>query len=167
MRIADNSWYNPDILVQNAILEITPPGKDCPVAFYVEENFNTVFNSSLLDISKAKNYNQLKDLPEGIYKIKYSIKPNNILYEEYTLLRNYKQLEDYYKAICSLYSSRNKISKKEFVNKRKELIWIKEIIDAAKYHVEECDKEEEGLELYNEANELLDRYNAGYCVHCN
>lgn len=155
LRLIDNSYYNPDVEVTDAILEITLPGASCPVFFYVEKDFNSVFNSSLLQVLSATTYNDLVDLPEGIYKIKYSIAPNNLLYEEFSYLRNCQQLTNYYSAVCKLYSQRAKINVKCFQEYRKKLIWIKELIDAAKYKVEECSNDIEGLELYDEANKLL------------
>lgn len=166
LRLIDNSSYNPAIPVTCSILEITLPGKDCPVAFNVEKDFNTVFNSSLLGINKATCYSDLIPLPEGVYKIKYSINPNTVLYEEYEYLRNCQQLDRYYKAVCSLFTSRCDISKKDFEEKRKKLIWIKELIDAAKYNVEECENSERGLELYDEANDLLSDFNNNCCNTC-
>lgn len=155
LRLVDNSCYNADIPVENAILEITVPGASCPVFFYVEKDFNTVFNSSLLSIVSPHVYNGLVNLPEGIYKIKYSIRPNNQIYEEFTYLRNCQQLSTFKAAICKLYSLRDKMTSTCFQEHRRQLFWIKELIDTAKYKVEDCGNEIEGLELYDEANKLL------------
>lgn len=155
LRIIDNSWYNPDIQVECAILEITLPGKDCAVAFNVEKNFNSVFNSKDLEVKKPECNDKLIPLPEGVYKIKYSIKPNNILYEEYYILFNEQQLENYSIAICELFSERNALTKKEFDDKVNDLFWIKFLITSAKDEVESCGNMEKGLELYDEAKELL------------
>lgn len=163
LRLVDNSFYNPSITPSNAIIEITPPGYDCAVAFEVEPYFNTVFNSSLLKISPTNSYSQLIPLPEGIYKIKYSINPNENLFVEYEYLRNCQQVTRFAKAICELYGDKCDISRKEFEEKRKELIWIKELIDAAKYLVEECGESKKGLELYNEATTLLNKVNDCGC----
>lgn len=158
LRLVDNSSYNPTLPVENAIIEITLPGKDCGVFFEVEKHFNTVFNTQLLGVAKASSHSDLLALPDGVYKIKYSIKPNAIIYEEFELLRNCRQLNRYYKAVCGLFSNKYSMNKRDFENQKKELVWIKELIEAAKYNVEDCDKREYGLELFREANELLDTF---------
>lgn len=155
MRLIDNSFYNPDIEVENAILEITPPGASCPVYFYTQKDFNTVFNSSTLDILPTNSYNGLVTLPDGVYRIKYSIQPNDILYQEFDHLRNCQQLQSYRQAFCELMTERCNISKREFKERLDHLDWIKQLSDSAKWQVEECNNVEYGLELYDEASYLL------------
>lgn len=155
MRLIDNSFYNPSIAVENAIIEITVPGGSCPVAFYTQANFNTVFNSSTLGLLPTTTYNGLVNLPDGVYRIKYSIKPNNLIHEEFDHLRNCQQLQMYYQAVCDLFAQKCDLGKKEFNERLKSLEWIKQLIDAAKSMVEVCDNSVEGLELYDEAKHLL------------
>lgn len=164
LRLIDSSYYNPAIDVENAILEITVPGYDCPVLFSTTENFNTVFNSSDLKVNKALSASELISLPDGIYRIKYSIKPNSVLSVEYSLMRNCQLVRRYISAICKLFDIKCTISKAEFEKRRRELIWIKELIDASVYKVEDCNNEAQGLELYNEANSLLTNYSK--CPSC-
>lgn len=163
LRFIDNSFYNPDIPVENGLLEITVPGYDCAVVFNVDPYFNTVLNSTLLQITNTNLDSQLIPLPEGVYKIKYSINPNSKLFVEYEYLRNCQQLSRYTKAVCNLLADRCDLTKKQFEEKRRELIWIKELIDAAKYMVEEMGECKKGLELYNEANNLLGKLNDCLC----
>lgn len=164
LTLCDASSYNPDLTVSNALLEITPPGFSCSVFFEVKPKFQIVLNSSNLKIVPAKTQSQLVCLPDGIYNIKYSIAPNDKQYVEYDFLRNVSQMNNWYKAISKLYHRRNAISKKDFEEKRHELIWIKELIDVAKYKAEECGEAQEAIELYNEANRLLVDFNN--CPSC-
>lgn len=160
LRLADNSHYNATITVANGILEVTPPGYDCAVIYNVEQYFNVALNSVTLNLNGGET---LVSLPDGVYSIKYSIKPNNALFVEYDLLRNCKQTQQYINEICKLFKAKCDISHKEFECKRKDLIWIKELIDAAKYKVDECGERKKGLELYNEATALLNALNNKYC----
>lgn len=163
LRLVDNSVYNLSIPIENGILEITPPGYNCPVIFNVDPYFNTAFNSSVLKTSPPSASTQLFDLPDGIYKIKYSINPNSVLFVEYDLFRNCRQMCSYIRAICDLFSDRCELTKSKFEERRKKLIWIKELIDAAKYMVEEFGDCDAGLDLYNEANSLLKETNDCRC----
>lgn len=157
LKLTDTSTYNPELEVDNAVLEVTPPGFSCSVAFTVDKGFNIVLNSSTLKIAPAVIQADLIDLPDGIYFYKYSIKPNNQLFVEYSALRQCALLQKYYHEVCILFSEREKVTRKVFEDNRRELIWIKELIDASKYKVEECGQEDAGIEMYNEANRLLDR----------
>ncbi len=159
LKVVDNSTYNPDIAVENAILEITVPGYNCPVIFNVTPGFILLLNSSSLEIAPAASYESLLSLPEGIYKIKYSIKPNKYLSVEYDYLRNCQQFARYIAAVCRFFDKKCTFCDEDIKKLRKDLTWIKEVIDAAKFKVEECGDCGEGLELYNEANKLLSEIN--------
>jgi len=163
LKLVDLSTYNADIPVANGILEVTPPGFSCAVSFPVDQNFSITLNSSTLKIAPAVRQEDLIDLPDGIYYYKYSIKPNDQLFVEYAALRACSLLQKYYYAVCELFSDRVKITRREFEEKRRALIWIKELVDGAKYKVEECGQEKEGIEMYNEALRLLERKNSCYC----
>lgn len=163
LKLVDNSSYNPAITTTNAILEVTPPGFSCSVAFPVQAGFSIVLNSSTLQIAPAVTTEDLLDLPDGVYYYKYSIQPNNQLFVEYSALRTCQLDQKFYHSVCELFSEREKITRKEFDHKRRNLIWIRELMDAAKYKVEECGHENAGVEMYNEANRLLDRKHNCYC----
>ncbi len=155
MRLVDSSFYNPDLKVESAILEITPPSAQLPVLFNVQAGFSNLYNSSNLKILPAKNYSELVMLPDGIYIIKYSVKPNNKSYVEYNHLRNTSQMLSFNREIYELFSNRAIMSKREFQQRRESLTWIKELIDAAKVLVEDYQRVVDGVGLYNEANTLL------------
>lgn len=163
LKLIDASSYNPDITTSNAVLEVTPPGFSCPIAFPVSAGFSITLNSSILQIAPAVTEDQLMNLPDGIYYYKYSVQPNDRLFVEYSALRSCQLSQKFYHAICELFSEREKITRKEFEEKRRNLIWIKELMDAAKYKVDECGEENSGIEMYNEANRLMDRKNSCYC----
>lgn len=155
----DSSSYVTGVTVTNPILEITPPGFDCPVVFTVETNFNKTFNSATLKIAPTLSYADLVPLPDGAYQIKYSVNPNLKVFVEYTLFRNCRLSKQFTAAVCRLFANRAKVTKAVFENMRKDLIWIKELIDASKYSAEECNDTTQAISLYNEALRLLLKYN--------
>lgn len=157
LKLIDASTYNTNLPVNNAVLEVTPPGFSCPVAFTVSQNFSITLNSSTLQIAPAITQEDLVDLPDGIYYYKYSIQPNDQLFVEYSYLRNCQLLQKYQYEVCKLFSEREKITRKEFDEKKRKLTWIKELIDASKIKVEECGEQQEGIEMYNEAQRQLDK----------
>ena len=75
LRVADASQYILNTNPTNNILEVTPPGYDCAVIFNLTEYFNLVLNANNLNIAPSNN-NSVVFLPDGLYKIKYSIDPN-------------------------------------------------------------------------------------------
>lgn len=160
LRLADNSMYNALINVENAILEITAPGFDCATKFNVSAYFNVAYNSSTLNIAPARTHSELVPLPDGVYHIKYSVKPNDQVYVEYQLFRVCAITKKHSKAICALFGDRERITKKQFEERRKELIWVKELIDGAKYLTEECNSpSNDSIRLYNEASRILKKIN--------
>ena len=164
LRIADNSWYNPNIPYSNGILEITVPGFSCPIVFDVNKMFNTAYNSSMLKIAPAYSFTDLIALPDGVYNIKYSVRPNDKLFVEYDLFRTCKATTRYMKAICDLLAGKCNLPSKEFEESKRKLLYIKELIDASKYMVEEAQDAPKGIALYNEADRLLNRLNDCGCV---
>lgn len=161
--LKDTSFYNESIKTENCILEISTPGSYITQIFKVRPDFIKTYNSSSLKILPVKKASQLIPLPDGIYNIKYSVKPNNLVFVEYSLMRNVRILQRYYSAGCDLFTNKCDITKREFEQRREQLTWIKELIDFSKYKVEECGEEQAGLDLYNQAKELLDNYQKCSC----
>ena len=158
LRIKDLSEYNSKLDTENSMIHIKSPGFTRHQGFKVKPYFDMAFNASLLGISTTKSKKDLIDLPDGLYNINYSIKPNDKIYVEYDYFRTVRLLYKYMKAIEELFDKRFKVTKKDFEEKRRQLFWIRELIDVSKYKVEECDEFEKGMELYNEATMLLNHY---------
>lgn len=158
LRLADASIYLNATTVENAILEITPPDSSCPVIFNVTPYFNNVYNSVNLKLT-----NTLVSLPDGIYTIDYSINPNLKTKTTYKILKNCKLVNKYLRIVSEFLVEECSISEKCLEETKKQLIWIKELIDSSKYLVENSDKTKEGLFLYKEANKLLDKLNIHKC----
>lgn len=165
LRIEDSSWYNKKVDVECPTLEVTTPGTTRAIIFTVKEAFSIVLNSSNLKLKRANVYSDLGPLPDGIYHIKYSIKPNDKLWIEYDWLR-----------IESLVSSLNKkradlklqpCALDTVMKQRLEVLNEVEVfIKAAKGEVEYRHNRIKGLELYNYAKSLLNKFNQTNCLTC-
>lgn len=165
MRVLDSSFYNEDIDITCGRLEVTPPGFDYPVVINAEPYFNLVLNSSNLGLSRVSKYTDLADLPDGVYKIKYSIAPNDKVWVEYDYLRNQQLLEKFFALYCRLKLS-NLDPNRDQSNKLAELAKIKQYIDASKIEVEYCGNPDKGLEAYEYANRWIDKLGDGQCMNC-
>ena len=100
--VKDASWYNPEIAVTNARIDLQYPGSTDYFSIPVGKNFNYVINSNTLNITNVTHSDNLSELPDGIWTIKYSICPNDELFVEYTFLRNTKQLIKWHNLYCSI-----------------------------------------------------------------
>lgn len=164
LRINDSSLYNADLDVECGLLEIIPPGYTKSINFDVSAAFSIVLNSSNLKLAKVRVFKDLQALPDGVYSIKYSIKPNAEAWVEYDHMRINKILKSYYELLCAVklqpYPTDKRI-KKEL----KRISEIRTYIDASKVEVEECGNRNRGLELYNYAQELIKSIK-GSCLNC-
>jgi len=163
-RLIDDSEYNPKLPVQNGLLEVTPPGFKYSQVFSVKPYFSMALNASILGILKTKSYSTLADLPDGIYHIKYSIAPNQELVVEYDYFRTIKLMDKYARIVCALLDKKFDYTVREFEEIKQEILWIRQLIESSKYKVEICDEGEKGIDLYNEASMLLNKYVG--CLSC-
>jgi hypothetical protein len=100
--IVDTSWYNPDITVETPTIEIFPPGYTYSASpFFMIKALN-VYNSNGLGITRASCEEELIDLPDGLWKIKYSICPNAELFIEKFFLKTDKIMCRYTQAFLNL-----------------------------------------------------------------
>jgi hypothetical protein len=75
---------------------------------------------------------------------------------EYTFIRNIKQLIKYHNLFCQI--EIDKCNKKQYLEDLKKIREIKDLIDAAQYLADDCGKYEKSIELYNEAEEMLNEF---------
>ena len=154
--VKDASYYNSDVAVTNAKLDLQYPNSNEYVNIPVGKNFSYIINSNTIGLTNVTNSEALSDLPDGIWTIKYSICPNDELYVEYTFLRNIKQLIKYHNLFCQI--EIDKCNKKQYLEDLKKIREIKDLIDAAQYLADDCGKYEKSIELYNEAEEMLNEF---------
>jgi hypothetical protein len=99
--IVDTSWYNPDIKIEESTIEILPPGYNKAASPYFMVKALNIYNSNGLGISRASCNDELLDLPDGLWKVKYSICPNDKLFVERFFLKTDKLRCKYSQAFLS------------------------------------------------------------------
>lgn len=157
--IVDTSWYNPDITIESPTLEILPPGYTYAVSPYFMPRSLNVFNSNGVGITKATCEEELVDLPDGIWKIKYSICPNDKLFIEKFFLKTDKLECRYAQAFLNLDFNLNS----DDSLKKKKLQDVELFITGA---IAAANNQDPKLasDLYTKADRLLD--SLGSCSTC-
>lgn len=158
--ILDTSWYNPDITVETATIEILAPGYARAVSPLFIPGALNVYNSNGTGVTQASCEEELQDLPDGIWKIKYSICPNDKLFIEKYFLKTDKIRCRYTQAFLNLdlRSSCEDYDKQ----KREKLKEIEFYISGA---IAASNNQDPKLasDLYNKAKKLLDRFDNCEC----
>ena len=165
LRLVDISVYNDAVEIDCPILEITLPGFTHPVQFTtpdINNYFIRNFTACDLEIQTADCGTTFSDLPDGIYVIKYSVSPNDVVYVEYNHLRITKALTCYNAIMCDIdVASCDPTS--EIREKLDKLALIKSYLEAAKAKVETCHEPQKGMALLSYANKLLGKFNCKSC----
>lgn len=165
LKVSDLTVWNNSVPSESIKLNIICPGFIYGKSFDVKRGFDKLFNSSSLGIYVVTDLNDLTPIPDGIYIIRLTNVSGVEEYVEYNHLRQTQILEKWYKALCKLRLSACDKFDEEKEEERRLLYQIKSYIDAAKAQVEYCNAPNEGLELHNYANSLLDKYNNS-CKNC-
>lgn len=127
--VLDASIYNKDIEVQEALLQITPPGFKYPASPYFMVKGLNIYNSNNVGLTKASCEEELIDLPDGLWRIKYSICPSDKLFIEKVFLKTDKIQCLFTQAFLNLEFSND--SSEDFKFKTKKLEQINLFIQGA------------------------------------
>lgn len=161
--IADVSIYNNDIAVENVLIEITPPGfKNSVSPFFMAKGLN-IYNSNNVGLTKSSCEEELIDLPDGLWKIKYSICPNDKLFIEKIYLKTDKIQCKFTQAFLTLDlenldSDSEKYKRKILDNSE---IFLEGAIAASNNKDYKL-----ASNLYKKANKMLGDYLNGSCQIC-
>jgi len=158
MRLFDTSFYYNNQTVENYLIEVLPVNKTNWYTFHVSKNFSLVLNASNLQYKKVNKAEDLMDLPDGIYEIKQSIKPNIYSVQHYYHFRIVELINKINTEKDKLIDNTCKLSQKEYIANRDKLRDIEEFALAAKWKVEESLDKVKGKELYDFAKSLLEQY---------
>lgn len=153
--IVDTSWYNPDIVIEESKIEIIPPGfSHVASPFFMVKALN-VYNSNGVGIGRASCEDQLSDLPDGLWRIKYSICPNDQLFIEKMFLKTDRIQCRYTQTFLSLdLSGNNEISEKDSrVALEKIDFFMRGAVAASNNQNPKL-----AMDLYNKANNFLDDF---------
>ena len=155
-RVNDVSSYSENAPYENGVVEITPPTYNAPtLALRVNKGWSVVFNSSNLRIAPATG-GVKSALPDGNYYIKFSVAPNQSVYVAYNYFRNNKQLASYGELITLLNTNKPNISTRDYAEFRKNILTLKQEIDAAKYLAENKFMQDEALLVYAENDKQIE-----------
>ena len=158
MRLFDTSKYCETDTIENYLIEVLPVNKSKWVVFYVQKNFSLALNSSNLGYKKVNDLNDLVDLPDGIYEIKQSYKPNIHTVVHFYHLRTTALTLKYMELLCSHFANECKKDERTYMSETQHLIKIKQYIEAAEYMVSEKHEKECGISYYNQAVDLIKEF---------
>lgn len=151
------------------MLEITPPGFSRPIVFnnnnsniILNWNFSLALTACDMGLQTKGCNEELCDLPDGIYIIRYSVSPNDVVYVEYNHLRITSALNKYRDVLCCIDLNKDKLGY-EHVKLMSMLADFRTYLDGAKAMVENCHRPKEGMDMYSHALEILDKINCNYC----
>ncbi len=166
--IFDTSTYSASNTIDCPLLEITPPGYNSPKQITsptIAPGFYQAFNACSLGIQTANCGSKNMALPDGIYIIKYSVSPNDIVYVEYNHLRMTCALNKVQAVYCSLDLGACEPSDK-ISAQLEQIRMIQSYLKAAKSYVEFCHEPGKGMDLYRYAVKLLDKMDCSACKTC-
>lgn len=162
LSVNDTSVYSNIVPITCETLNVTVPGFGYSNQIDVASGFNLILTACDLQLQTQQCGETYVELPDGIYIIKYSVSPNDVVYVEYNHLRITKALNRYNKALCSLDLAAcdppAKVQKK-----LEQLRMVRMYLDAAKSKVEFCHEPQKGMTLYNYAIKLLNKLD---CINC-
>lgn len=163
-RIADTSIYA-DMPITCGVLQIQAPGFNVIQQFDVVPNFSLVVNACSLGIQTEDCGTNPGNLPDGIYKLQYSVSPNDKVFVEYAHLRTTATMNKYYNLLCDLElaACEPEAVIKDQLEKLRE---IRSFIDAAKAKAEYCHELDKGMELLKYAQKQLNNFSLNPCASC-
>ena len=143
LKIMDTSVYSDLLPITCPTLNVTVPGFNYSNQIEGTQMTEFVTNGHItltacdLQLQTTNCGTQYADLPDGIYIIKYSVSPNELVFVEYNHLRISYALNKYYKILCEVDVN---ACDPPFQTKQKleQLGLIKMYLEAAKAKVEFC-----------------------------
>ncbi len=167
LRIMDASSYASGLSITCPRLDITLPGFKQPLYFTDESELTPGFTRLFTDIDfgEGVSLTGTSSLPDGLYKIRYSISPNDTVYVEYYHLRTTIITNSYYRELCKLNLEECQPSQEQ-KERMNDLRYIKMYIDGAKAKAEYCHSPSEASKMLSYASSLLSKYKTGCCLTC-
>lgn len=155
LAVGDNSIYPGNFVITNPTLEITPPSLNKANLSFSPKNLN-LFNSVDLNI-KCEGQS---DLPDGIWKLKYTISPSHTYFVEKQFIKVDVILRDYQLAFLKTDLNSCDVSISE--SDKKELQNIYNYIIGAIAAANDCNYTK-AMEFYSIARKKLDKFNKTKC----
>lgn len=168
LRLVDTSIYNTLIAPTCPRLFVTLPGFTQPVVFsdpQIGPGFMLNLTACDLEVQTAGCGTTYDPLPDGIYILKYSVSPNDLVYVEYNHLRITCALNKIQSIYCELDLGACDPPAK-LKEKLEQIRLIQQYLKAAKALVETCHNPSKGMELYNYAVKMLGKFTCSSCSTC-
>jgi hypothetical protein len=168
LKVNDSSIYSDIAPIQCVKLEVTPPG--FTTAYVIEDllpGFIKNISACELGLQTSNCGNYYNDLADGVYVIRYSVSPNDVVFVEYNHLRTTSALNKINDLLCCLdiKSGEQSPSMKETL---REVQTLMTLLKAAKAKVEYCHNPGQGMAIYNYVVKRLDKLSCGCgCSSCN
>jgi hypothetical protein len=160
--IKDTSQYAEDLTVSCPELLVTSPGFNRPQLIEVPKGFTLNLNACALGIQTTGCDDQPGVIPDGIYVVRYRVKPHDKAYVEYNFLRVTTLLSTYHDKLCEL-DIKPCEPTSQFKQTLADMHYIRTMIDAAKAKVEYAHSPNEGMELYEFAKKKLKKITCDVC----
>lgn len=88
LNITDISLYDSEIAVTNPVIKINIPKDSCDYLPVFKVRGTSYYTTNSFGITKASCGQDLCSLPDGIYRITYSVCPNEEIFVTYSILRD-------------------------------------------------------------------------------
>jgi hypothetical protein len=160
IRIFDTSQYGTEVIA-NYLIEVLPVNKNNWVTYRVDKEFSLTLNSSNLGYKKVNNTADLVSLPDGIYEIRQSYKPNASVVIHYYHLRTVELRLKYLELLCNHFNDECKKDMRTYATEADKLTHIREYIEAAEYSTNDRHDKKTGIKYYNKAIDLLKEFEDG------
>lgn len=155
--IKDLSIYDPLLGINCPTLQVTYPGALQPTAITVMPGFDAKLNACMIGLlTSTQCSDQCPVIPDGIYNIQYSVQPNDKVFVEYNHLRTTCTRNKWKQMMCAL-DLQCCVPDATMSQALNEMYIIWGYIQAATASVENCHKAQDGINLLNFANSLLDK----------
>lgn len=170
LTIQDTSVYADTIPISCPTLQVQLPGFTSATTINdqsvpaLEPGFIRHLTACNLEVQSEGCGQRFDCLPDGIYVIRYSVSPNDIVYVEYNHLRVTQLMKTWQSHLCDL-NLESCAPDEHKASKFKLLMEVKGYIDAAIANAEYCHKPTKAQELYNYAKKKLSKLDCttGFC----
>jgi len=147
MMVRDMSVYSDILPYECATLQITAPGwVNASKWEGLNKNFSLVVTACSMG-SQTTGCDTPMSLVDGVYVVKWSVSPNDVVYVEYNYLRITNALRSIRSILCCL-DLRTCLPEPKILSVLRELSEWEMMLKAAKANVEVCHKPAKGMEMY-------------------
>ena len=166
LKISDASIYSTLLPVDCPRLDIYLPGFLTPSSITADLPGGFIRTLSAHDLGAQPQADEApRELPDGVYKIAYSVAPNVHTMVEYYHLRTTRTMNAYYRELARVQLATGELSSDQ-LRRLQDLRVVFSYLQAAKAQTEYCHAPSRGAELLSYAELLLTKFRTGACPTC-